>query len=176
MILGKQICLRALEPDDRDLMYSWENDPRHWAVSGTLSPYSRHTVDEFLRGAQEDIYTNRQLRLVIDKNGHHEKPTIGYVDLFDFDPPNLRAGIGILIGDESERGKGFASETVVLVCKYAGEVLNLNQLYCHIHSDNESSIRLFTKNGFTPVGKLQEWTKIAGQWKDVVVFQRLLRY
>ena len=39
------ICrLRALEPDDLDTMYRWENDTNIWRVSGTTAPFSRHSL------------------------------------------------------------------------------------------------------------------------------------
>ena len=38
------VALRALEPTDLDILYTWENDPRVWTVSGTLTPYSRQML------------------------------------------------------------------------------------------------------------------------------------
>jgi len=38
-----------------------------------------------------------------------DKITIGTIDIFEFDPFHKRAGIGILIGNESYRRKGYAS-------------------------------------------------------------------
>jgi diamine N-acetyltransferase len=175
MITGKHVSLRALEPHDRDLMYSWENNMENWPVSGTLSPFSRQTMDEFLRNAKDDIYTTRQLRLAIDVNNPVPQRTIGYVDLFDFDPPHRRAGVGILVGDTKERGKGYAFETLQLLSTYAKNVLNLHQLYCHIHADNLPSIRLFTKAGYAQCGELKDWTQVAGQWRHVGVYQNLLQ-
>lgn len=172
---GNNISLRALEPHDRDIMYAWENNVDHWPVSGTLSPFSRQTMDEFLRTAKDDIYTTRQLRLAIDVNHTLPKTTIGYVDLFDFDPPHRRAGVGILIGDTKFRGKGYAFETLQVLSAYAKNVLNLHQLYCHIHCDNHPSIRLFQKAGYTQCGELKDWTQVAGKWRHVGVYQKLLQ-
>src|SRR5687768_497329 len=105
MIKGKKIILRALEPSDINLMYEWENDTDIWPVSGTLSPFSRHTMEQFVKVAHQDIYTNKQLRLAIEvRNGKaNAHNTIGYLDLFDFDPAHLRAGVGILVGRKEDR-------------------------------------------------------------------------
>ena len=35
------IILRALEPEDVELLYTWENDHLIWQVSNTLIPFSR---------------------------------------------------------------------------------------------------------------------------------------
>ena len=72
-----------------------------------------------------------------------ESRTIGCLDIFDFDPNHLRAGIGILIADKSNRKKGYASEALEILTEYCFHSLNLHQLYCNITIENESSLLLF---------------------------------
>lgn len=175
MISSSHITLRALEPADVEKMYQWENDPSVWPVSGTVVPFSRYTMEQFVTNSQHDIYTSKQLRLAIDKKDHPliSGLTIGYIDLFDFDPSHLRAGVGILIGETGERRKGYARESLQLLSKYAFSTLHLHQLYCHIHADNESSIRLFNAAGFVVSGELKHWSLINGTWKNVFLLQKI---
>ena len=174
MIRGTSIILRAMEPQDVDLMMIFENDTDIWPVSGTLVPYSRYTLDQFYKNAVQDIYTARQLRLAIELiKESHRGPTIGYVDLFDFEPQNRRAGVGILIGDHKERNKGYATEALKLLCKYAREILNFQQLYCHIDNENKGSLRLFERAGFVKCGELKDWIVFDGKWRDVTMMQYL---
>jgi diamine N-acetyltransferase len=173
MISGKNILLRALEPSDISLMYEWENNPEIWPVSGTLAPFSRHTMEQFVNGATQDIYANKQLRLAIDKKSKSSPPTIGYLDLFDFDPPNRRAGVGILIARQEDRRQGFALESLDLLTNYAFNVLHLHQLYCHVHVNNEPSIRLFSAAGYKCNGELADWTLSNGSWVGVYVMQKI---
>ena len=142
---GRTTRLRALEPGDIDLMYAWENDTAVWSVSGTLAPFSRHTLERFIQEQQFDIFQTRQQRLVIETLGGIP---VGALDFFELDPINRRAGIGILIHDDALRGKGYASDAVETACRYAREVLNLHQLWCNVGSDNAPSRRLFAKAGF----------------------------
>ncbi len=174
MIRGNSVILRAMEPQDVDLMMIYENDTEIWPVSGTLVPYSRFTLEQFYKNAVQDIYTARQLRLAIEliKEAHRGQ-TIGYVDLFDFDPQQRRAGVGILIGDKTERNKGYATEALKLLCKYSFDVLNVHQLYCHIDNDNEVSLHLFEKAGFKKCGLLRDWILFDGRWRDVNMLQLL---
>ena len=137
---GRTTRLRALEPGDIDLMYAWENDTAVWSVSGTLAPFSRHTLERFIQEQQFDIFQTRQQRLVIETLGGIP---VGALDFFELDPINRRAGIGILIHDDALRGKGYASDAVETACRYAREVLNLHQLWCNVGSDNAPSRRLF---------------------------------
>ena len=65
-LVGELIQLRALEPEDLNRLYRWENDSSIWSVSGTLMPFSKFILEEFVNQAHQDIYTNKQLRLIID--------------------------------------------------------------------------------------------------------------
>src|SRR3954469_9733252 len=125
-IKGKDIYLRALEPSDVDVLYKWENNRQIWHVSNTQTPFSRYVLEQFLVNAHEDIYTNKQLRLIISENDKED--AVGAIDLFDFDPYHLRAGVGILIADE-HRNKGYALEALQLLQEYAFKTLLLQQLY-----------------------------------------------
>ena len=99
------ICrLRALEPSDLDALYGWENDTDVWRVSGTLAPFSRHVLSRLIEEQQFDIYATRQMRLVVESLAGE---MVGAVDLFEFDPHNRRAGVGIII-DAAHRRKGYA--------------------------------------------------------------------
>ena len=151
---GRTTRLRALEPGDIDLMYAWENDTAVWSVSGTLTPFSRHTLERFIQEQQFDIFQTRQQRLFIETLGGIP---VGALDFFELDPINRRAGIGILIHDDALRGKGYASDAVETACRYAREVLNLHQLWCNVGADNEASLRLFRSAGFAEVGVKRDW-------------------
>jgi diamine N-acetyltransferase len=99
---------------------------------------------------------------------------VGTIDLFDFDPHNKRAGVGILI-DEFSRRQGFASEALSLLTEYCFKTLNLHQVYCNIEQSNQESIGLFTKAGFTACGTKKEWLLREGKWTDELMFQLINR-
>jgi len=178
-LIGELIQLRALEPADLKRLYRWENDPTIWSVSGTLVPFSRFILEEFVNQAHQDIYTNKQLRLMIDlkyldEDDHEsdgEVQCIGCVDVFDFDPKNKRAGVGILIADKADRGKGFATEALHLVINYGFDILDLHQIYSNVRVDNESSLALFKKLGFEVTGLKQDWIYDYSRFYDEYTMQ-----
>jgi diamine N-acetyltransferase len=192
-LAGDTVRLRALEPSDVELLYGWENDTRLWKVSETTAPYSRETLSQFIENQQYDIYRTRQLRLVICKldggtpvrvGGTHvgvcDTPVeigdtpVGMIDLFDFDPRNLRAGVGVVICDEASRRLGYASEALGLLCDYAREVLYMRGLYATVTVDNTASVQLFRSQGFTEVGTLRDWSRGKSGWRDEYLFQKVL--
>jgi diamine N-acetyltransferase len=167
---GDHTYLRALEPSDLDFLYTLENDTSVWHVGNTLTPYSKFVLEQYLENAALDIYTIKQLRLVIC---NHEQETIGAIDLFDFDPLNRRAGIGIVIS-APYRGKGYAADALGLLLRYCQHTLQLHQVYCSVTATNHTSIKLFKNAGFEEVGIRKEWMrKSDGSWDDVVEMQRV---
>lgn len=168
---GKTVRLRALEPEDLDLLYAWENDPGIWEVSDTLAPFSRHVLSKFIEQQQFDIYQTRQLRLVIENPAGE---AVGLVDLFEFDPHNLRAGVGILIHDPSQRGMGYASDALEVLTRYARTTLRLKQLWCNVGTENEASRALFRRAGFREVGVKKAWNRTPEGYTDELLLQRLI--
>ena len=176
-LVGELIHLRALEPTDLNQLYRWENDSSIWSVSGTLVPFSKFVLEEFVTQVHQDIYTNKQLRLIVDLKYFDEADedettrSIGCVDLFDFDPKNKRAGVGILIADKADRGRGYATEALHLIVDYAFEVLDLHQIYSNVRVENESSVALFKKVGFEVTGLKQDWIYEQGKFYDEYTMQ-----
>lgn len=167
-----RIDLRAVEPEDLELIFQWENDRTVWPVSNTIEPFSRFTIKNYIENTTHDIYQSRQLRLMIDLiEANNTVSTIGSVDLFEFDPHHLRAGIGILIGISHERGKGYASKALDELIAYSRDVLLLHQLFCNISIDNEPSIHLFTSKGFQISGTKKDWLKTSTGYKDEYILQ-----
>lgn len=164
------IRLRALEPEDLELLYRWENNPDLWELGNTLSPYSRYILKEYIRESHRAIFETKQLRLMIELCSTGE--AIGTVDLYDFDPHHRRAGIGILV-DPLYQEKGFATEAMHVLMKYAFGFLKLHQLYVHIPVKNEASKRLFTRCGFVVAGIMKDWVIAEKGYSDVFVMQKI---
>ncbi len=167
---GENVYLRAIEPSDIDVVFKWENDTDNWMISNTQAPFSRFVLEQYISTSHQDIYSAKQLRLMICNN---DDKVVGTIDLFDFDANHLRAGIGILIADKEDRRKGYASEAIQLVTEYCFEALNLNQVYCNIAADNEVSVAMFVKLGYKIVGVKQQWLRDGRAFKDELLLQNL---
>ena len=169
-IEGNLCRLRALEPEDLDAMYGWENDTDSWRVSGTVAPFSRHVLSRLIDEQQFDIYATRQMRLVIESlNG----TAVGAVDMFEFDPQNLRAGVGIIVAPPY-RKQGFALDALQTLERYVRDVLRMHQLWCSVGADNEASLVLFKKAGYAECGRRKEWILTPNEAIDEVLMQKIL--
>jgi len=172
MIEVDGIVLRALEPEDVDLLYEWENDMKLWVVSNTLTPFSKYQLRQYIENSKLNIFQTKQLRLIVDVKDADAVSTIGMIDLFDFDPFHGRGGVGIVI-HSSYRGKGYAKKALSAFIDYCFDYLHLHQLYANIISDNKASILLFESVGFELSGRKKEWVKTLSGYEDELFFQRL---
>ena len=164
------ISLRKIEPTDLPFLYQWENDASAWADGANHNPLSQQDLRDYISSTTGDIYKDGQLRLVIQsvseavctlsaqrsvspQNGH----TIGCVDLFDFDPRNRRAALGMYIAPE-HRGKGVGREALAQIEAYAFDFLHLRCLYAVIARNNTACSAIFEQAGYIPSSPLKNWT------------------
>lgn len=174
LLTGPRLSLRAVEPSDVDQLLKWENNTEVWKVSNTFTPFSRFEIEEYVLNAKRDIFSARQLRLMISLlEEDHAPVTIGTIDLFEFDPVHLRAGVGIMIAKEF-RGKGYAAEALNILVRYASDALHLNQLFCNISSDNLVSLHIFETVGFVRCGHKKQWINAGEEWLDEFMYQLIL--
>jgi len=168
-IKNDTITLRCAEPEDAELIYDWENDRTVWRVSGTHAPYSNFQIEQFLL-SDNDLTANKQLRLMIDLT--EKGPTIGCIDVYDYDSFNQRASLGILI-DKAHRRQGYARAALALCVEYLFRDLMLHQVHCAIDALNTESQQLFESLGFVPCGLRKEWIRTADGFIDELEYQLL---
>lgn len=171
MLENNMIRLRALEPDDLDMLYLWENDTELWRFGSNSAPFSRKMLADYIENYEPDIFKSQQLRFMImsvDSN-----IPVGMIDLYDFDAVNRRAGVGIMV-DVAQQSRGYASNAIDILCKYCFERLGIHQLYATVAVDNAPSIALFQKCGFKTCGRLRSWLRRGESYSDAYIMQRLL--
>jgi len=168
LLENESIRLRALEPEDLEFLYKWENDTTLWEYGNTLTPFSRFVLRQYLENASLDIFEAKQVRLIVEDKATG-KPA-GTIDLYDFEPYHNRAGIGILIDEDFQR-KGYATMSLELMKTYAFQFLKLDQIYSFIPLMNVPSIHLFRKCQFTEAGCLRNWNKTTEGAEDVFIYQ-----
>ncbi|MCF8276255.1 MAG: GNAT family N-acetyltransferase [Flavobacteriales bacterium] len=169
LLKGEKVTLREMRDDDLELIYDWENRSELWYLGDVHEPLTEAEISNFINHSSGDIYTDGQLRLMIDADNR----TVGCIDLFEFDKFNLRAGVGILIAEPEDRKKGSAKEALDLITNYCFDVLNLRQLYCHITIDNKASLQLFITCGFEQSGTNRDWVKKGNAFIDAMFMQKL---
>lgn len=171
-LTGKQIELRAVEPEDLDALYRWENDSSLWIYGSTVSPFSRYLLKQYIESYTADITRDKQLRLIIMRK--ESRQVIGAIDCFDYDITNCKAAIGLLIDPDHKR-QGFGRDALETFIEYAFRFLHLHQLYVHIPVCNTASIALFRTCGFHESTRLKDWIRLPQGYTDALIFQKFNR-
>lgn len=171
MLENDVIKLRALEAEDLDTLYRWENDTSLWKYGSTIAPFSRKLLWEYINTYDGDIFTAKQLRFMIILKSKAQP--VGVIDICDFDPVNRRAAVGIMIDREFQR-RGYGRDALNILSRYCHEKLGMHQLYATVSLDNAASLALFRGCDFKTCGRLQSWLRRGDSYLDVYLLQRLL--
>lgn len=195
-----EVRLRALEPEDVDRLYIWENDRDMWPFGGTSAPLSRHQLWEYATNYDANPFAAGQLRLIIEhatapdnaipqssqssqytqssQNSQNSQSSLipcGIIDLYDIDPVNSRAMVGIMVAPQW-RSRGIATRALELVGEYCRDILGLATIASEVASDNLPSIRLFGgKAGYRQVGERPSWYRRRERFVSALLFQKQLR-
>ncbi len=167
-LANKKLILRAVEPEDLELLYLWENMPEYWNTGNTRQPYSKFALKNYISQLHANIYDAGQLRMMMVSQA--DKETVGTVDLFDFDIHHSRVALGLFVAPDQHR-KGYAKAALQLIENYVFDFLKINQLYCFIAVENKASVKLFSNENFSKV-RLEKWIKSSADYDDVYIFQQ----
>ncbi len=113
----------------------------------------------------DNIFSKDKLLSVIETQ---QGDIIGTCGLHEIDWHNETVRIGILIFDESQWGKGQATEVLTLLIEYVFSELNLHKIYLNAFTTNERGLKLYKRLGFQEEGRLREEYKIHGRYVDLV--------
>ena len=167
-LLQRNGCkLRAPEPEDLACMMQFENTTTLWELSNTTGPYSRFYLKQYIETNQNNLYEDKQLRLMIENPG---KQVVGIIDLCNFDPFHHRAEVGIVIA-ASYQGQGIGEFALSLLKEHSFDFLGIHQLYAYIDVTNEPCRKLFKKCGFEECAYLKDWMRTGKTYRDVVMVQ-----
>ncbi|GAB6981725.1 GNAT family N-acetyltransferase [Prevotella dentasini] len=165
-----EIRLRAMEPEDLDLLYSLENDMELWNIGGTNVPYSRYVLRDYIANATNDIYRDGQVRMMVETQAGR---VVGIVDLINFDPKNQRAELGIAILKEF-RGRGYGRATISQMLRYGNDILHLHQIYAYVDIGNRISLNCLKSLGFNEKAVLTDWLRFGNGYRDAILLQHFL--
>ena len=97
----------------------------------------------------------------------------GCVDVYNYDPLNRRAAVGIMVATEHRR-QGYAIAMLRALQELAAANWQLHTLYADIATTNTASVALFGKAGYKECGRFKEWLVVDGKYMDAIRMQLIL--
>jgi RimJ/RimL family protein N-acetyltransferase len=164
-ILGWKVVLRAIDATDLVQLNAWANDPELAQLEGSWHfPSSMEFHRRWFEGLQHDDLNKR---FAIDAP---DLGLIGLASLMAIDWKNGHATHGMMLGDKETRGKGYGTDTVMAVTRYAFEELRLERLDTTIIEYNAASLHVYCRKcGWKEEGRRRRWFFRAGRYWDQVL-------
>lgn len=144
-INGDRIYLSPISVEDKEIYTKWVNDKSVAENIGNYYKVISLSVEEEKIKQMEKKYS---FSIVLKEKNE----LIGYVSLMDINFINQTATLGIFIGDEKNRNKGYGKEAIKLILNYGFNYLNINNIMLHVYSFNKKAINLYEKIGFKKIG------------------------
>jgi RimJ/RimL family protein N-acetyltransferase len=166
MLAGTLVRLRALEPSDSESMWRWAHDAEvvRWMDGGP--PFS--LAQNIAKGENRPKNTNENMLLGIESIA--DQVLIGYVALGDTDFVNGEATLqSIAIGDRAFWGRGYATDAVRVICRYAFAEMGLHRILLWVVDANSAARRVYERVGFVEEGKRREAFRRDGKRHDFVM-------
>jgi len=145
LIRGRRIYLRKISLKDINKDYiSWMNDAQ--VVRFLESRFQKWSIKKIKAYVKEVKNKPDYLFLAIVLN--NGKKHIGNIKIGPINLNHNFADMGLIIGEKSYWGQGFATEAIKLITDYAFNELSLHKITAGVYSNNIGSIKAFKKAGF----------------------------
>lgn len=130
-----------------------------------------------LMGEEGASLSSGSLRLYAIPNSSLLIPNsaIGCVDLYNYDPLNKRAAVGIMVTTEYRR-QGYALAMLKALEMQFSDVHGstpLQQFYADIAVTNTASLALFKKAGYIECGHFKDWLLVKDKYVDSIRMQKI---
>jgi RimJ/RimL family protein N-acetyltransferase len=166
--VASRLRLVPLERPHLDQTRTWANDPllmRLMDRQHPVSPAEHETWFASVVSGGDCAYFAIE---TVDDDVH-----IGNVWLWNIDRRHAKAELGVVIGEESARGKGMGAEAIDLLCRHAFERRGLHRIYAYVLSINPAARQAFERAGFVLEGTLRDDRQADGRFVDAYLLARV---
>ncbi len=165
---GNHIYIREFVPEDAEALLQLQLDNKsffeEFAMERENDFYRLEAQVERIKAFAENRNQDSGYNFGIFKNDNDQ--LVGTINLFQVVRGSIQAAfIGYFL-DEAHNGKGYTTEAVQLLVKYAFDTLKLHRIEAGVMPSNIGSIRVLEKSGFHKEGIARKNVKINGQWED----------
>ena len=165
MIAGEHVILRAFEREDAERCYRWMNDPNIVRTLKTRYPIAFQNEQEWLEGAMHASPNERHFAIERKDDRSH----IGNASLHDIDWVSRTAWFGLFIGEPTAWNRGYGSDAISTVVRFAFDDMNLMKLRINVFDYNDRAKHVLEGRGFVQEGKLVRDFYREGTWHDIVI-------
>jgi len=146
-LTGKRVYLRPLAKEDSVYLRKWSDDAEIRGLIGEVTSMSQADCEKFLEEVCAD--NSREWFVVVIKKNDR---VIGEAGLLRMFPAWRTTDVSVIIGEKEEWGKGYGTETILLLLDYAFRHLDFHRVAIGVVGFNERALRFWEKVGFRREG------------------------
>lgn len=162
-LIGEKVYLSPVSAEDVEIYTRWMNDFNVTDYIGKSSAlYTLPQEEVWVKSVTE----GKNYIFSIIKN--EEDKLIGTVGLNNINYIDRRATLGIMIGENNERSKGYGTESINLLLDFAFNYLNMNSINLTLLAVNDRAKRCYEKVGFKEFGKQRQSRYLNGKYYDTI--------
>ncbi len=165
MIAGEHVILRAFEQADAERCYRWMNDPNIVRTLKARYPIAFQNEVEWLDRAMHPSAGERHFAIERKEDRMH----IGNASLHDIDWVSHTAWFGLFIGEPAAWNRGFGSDAIKTLVRFAFDEMNMHKLRINVFDYNERAQHILQASGFVVEGKLERDFYREGTYHDLVI-------
>ena len=170
LLTGQLVHLAAVNPDtDAEIIARWSRDSQFWRLAHTdpALPALAKNVKRQIEERSIDRQAFAILTLADDR-------LIGLIGLYTIFWPQREAFMGIQIGERDYWGRGYGTDALQALLRYAFDELNLQRVSLSFLEGNERAMRSYQKCGFKLEGRERQlWAYDGRRWDEI--YMGLLR-
>jgi diamine N-acetyltransferase len=159
------VYLRSPEREDIPRFVAWLNDRRTSRTLSLRAPLSLVQEEQWFDGML--ARQGRESWLFVICRVEDDRP-VGNIGLEELDLVNGSAGLGIMIGDPADRGRGLGGDALCAMLAFAFDSLRLERVWLDVYAFNNGARRLYERIGFVREGVLRHAFWRDGRWIDAV--------
>lgn len=165
MIAGEHVILRAFEREDAERCYRWMNDPNIVRTLRSRYPMTFSNEVEWLERAMQPGTGERHFAIERKDDRAH----IGNASIEEIDWVSRTAWFGLFIGEPAAWNRGFGSDAIHTLVRFAFDDMNLQKLRINVFDYNERAKHVLQSRGFVQEGKLVRDFYREETWHDIVI-------
>lgn len=171
-LAGSKIDLVIIEKRDVRTLTTHMNDPQVTRCLLRHMPLNIKSEEDWIESLGR---STDKLGLGIVRKDDQDGTLIGTVGLGKIERRDRTAILGISIGDKSEWGKGYGTEAVQLIVKFAFDRMDMRGVELCVFGSNQRAIKVYQKCGFVEVGRIPHWLYLSPGVYDAEVMMVCMR-
>jgi len=160
---GERVKLAVPREEDIEIMLKWGEDADYLRNVDTDMAMPRNSEQLMKEGLPDSNEVYFRLRTI------EEDRLIGFITIYGIEWNNRTGVLALGIGDAADRSKGFGTDALRLILRYAFHELNLDRVGLEVIEYNSGGIKAYERAGFQVEGRKRSMVYRDGKRFDIIV-------